>query len=233
MIAQSWVWRNGNLVCFDNVEARGNYDWDILLETYKKASQNILDISAKDESTKEQIKLVTFGGGYSKISKPKNKVPEDKIQTPRVDDYIYCDAKYEQFILASNGERELYYGDVKAQYKDTRKKPDRYVELSLLDREQKSSIIKKIRSIEFVKTGNIRMIDFDNYKYGSIANDWYILLNNNGEVECMLLENDSRAREELYDEIDKLEKTFTEMGVYADSKSVSGKVLSLVKGSEH
>lgn len=233
LIAQSWVWRNGNLVCFDNVEARGNYDWDILLETYKKASQNILDISAKDESTKEQIKLVTFGGGYSKISKPKNKVPEDKIQTPRVDDRIYCDAKYEQFILASNGERELYYGDVKAQYKDTRKKPDRYVELSLLDREQKSSIIKKIRSIEFVKTGNIRMIDFDNYKYGSIADDWYILLNNNGEVECMLLENDSRAREELYDEIDKLEKTFTEMGVYADSKSVSGKVLSLVKGSEH
>lgn len=233
LIAQSWVWRNGNLVCFDNVESRGNFDWDILLETYKKASQNILDISSKDEDTKEQIKLVTFGGGYSKISKPKEQVPRKKIQRPRVKGYIYTDARYDQFILASNGEQELYYGDVKAQYKDNRKKPERYTKLSLLDREQKSSIIKKIKSIEFSKMGIIRIIDFDNYKYASIADDWYILLNNNGEVECMLLENDDRARVELYDEIDKLGKTFTEMGVYADSKAVSGKILSLVKGSEY
>ncbi len=233
LIAQSWVWRNGNLVCFDNVETRGNYDYDILLEAYKQASKKILDISAKDESTKEQIKLVTFGGRYSRMSKPQNKVPEGKIQTPRVDKPIYCDAEYDQFILASNGEQELYYGDVKAQYKDTRKTPDKYTELSLLDREQKSSIIKRIRSIEYAKTGNIRIIDFDNYSYVSIADDWYILLKNNGEVECMLLDNDSRAREELYEEIDKLDKTFTEMGISADSKLVSGKVLSLVKGREN
>lgn len=233
LVAQSWVWRNGNLVCFDNVETRGIYDHDILLEAYKQASKKFIDISEKDESTKEQIKLVTFGGRYSRISKPKDRVPTDRIQTPRVDGQIYCDAEDEQFILASNGERELYYGDVKAQYKDDRKKIDRYVELTLLDREQKSSIIKKIKSIEFVKTGNIRNIDFDNYRYGAIADDWYILLNNNGEVECMLLDNDERAREELYDEIDKLDKTFTEMGVSADSKFVSGKVLSLVKGSVH
>ena len=233
LIAQSWVWRNGNLVCFDNVESRGNYDSDILLETYKKASQNIIEISSKDETTKEQIKLVTFGGGYSKISLPKRQVPRNKIQTPRVDNYIYTDASYDQFILASNGEQELYYGDVKAKYKDTRNKPDKYVELSFLDREQKSSIIKRIRSIEFTKTGNIRKIDFDNYKYATIADDWYILLNNDGEVECMLLENDDRARKELYDEIDKLEKTFTEIGIYANSKVVKGKVLSLIKGSEH
>lgn len=233
LIAQSWVWRNGNLVCFDNVESRGRYDWDVLLETYKKAAQNILEVSAKDEDTKEQIKLVTFGGSYSKISLPKEQVPRNKIQTPRVDNDIYTDASYDQFILASNGEQELYYGDVKAQYKDTRKKPDKYVELQLLDREQKSSIIKRIRSIEFTKTGNIRAIDFDNYKYACIADDWYILLNNNGEVECTLLENDNRAREELYEEIDKLEKTFTEMSVYANSKEVKSIVLSLVKGCEN
>lgn len=233
LIAQSWVWRNGNLVCFDNVETRGNYDYDILLATYQKAAENIINISTKEESTKEQIKLVTFGGSYSRISKPKESVSKDKIKMPRVDGYIYCDAKNSQFILASNGEKELYYGDVQAQYKDTRKEPDRYVELGLLDREQKSSIIKKIRAIEFAKTGNIRMIAFDNYKYGVIADDWYILLNNNGEVECVMLENDNRAKEELYKEIDQLEKIFSEMGVHSDSKIVKSKVLSLVRGSEH
>ena len=232
LIAQSWVWRNGNLVCFDNVETRGNYDWDILLETYKKASENILSVSSKDEDTKEQIKLVTFGGSYSRMTKPKEQIARDKIHTPRVDGYIYCDAEYEQYILASNGESELYYGDVNAQYLDTRKEPDKFVDLSLLDREQKSSIIKRIRAVDFSKSGNIRQLDFDNYCYAEISDDWYILINNNGDVECSLLESDNRARPELYDELDKLEKTFTKLGVRADSEKVKGKVLTLVKGSD-
>lgn len=230
LIAQSWVWRNGNLVCFDNVEARGNYDRNVLLNVYQKAAKNILDISSKDESAKEQIKLVTFGGAYSRIAKPKEMVPRDRIHTPRVNDYIYCDAKNEQYVLATNGEKELYYGDVKAKYKDMRKSPERYVDLSLLEREEKSSIIKKLKSIEFAKTGDIRVINFDNYMYASIADDWYILINNDGNAECMILNNDSRAIEELYAELDKLDKTFAEMNVNVDSKSVKTKVLSLVKG---
>ena len=158
-------------------------------------------------------------------------VPQNKIRTPRVDKKIYCDAKFEQYILASSNEQELYYGDVKAQYKDTRKKPDRYAELYLLDREQKSSIIKKIRSIEFSKIGNIRTINFDDYIYGAIADDWYILLKHNGEVECTLLENDSRAKEELYEEIARLDNIFTELSVHADAKVVREKVLSRVRGA--
>ena len=232
LVAQSWVWRNGNLVCFDNVETRGNYDYNTLLETYKKASKNIISSSLKDEDTKEQIKLVTFGGSYSKMEKPKEQVPKNKIQTPRVEGHIYCDAKYEQYILATNGETELYYGDVKAEYKDVRKKPIKYTNLSLLDREQKSGIIKKIRSIDFTKSGNIRTLEFDNYCYAEISDDWYILINNNGEVECSLVESDSRAISELYDELDELDETFKKLGVRADSSNVREKVLSLVKGSE-
>ncbi len=232
LIAQSWVWRNGNLVCFDNVETRGSYSYDDLLETYKKAAKNILSISSKDEDTKEQIKLVTFGGSYSRIALPKEQVSKNKLMTPRVDNWIYCDAKYNQYILDSNGENELYYGDVKAQYKDTRKEPEKYTNLSVLDREKKSSIIKKIRSIDFTKSGEIKTLDFDNYCYAEISDDWYILITNNGTVECTLLDSDARARTELYDELDKLEKTFKEYGVGVDSKEVKGKVLTLVKGSD-
>lgn len=232
LVAQSWVWRNGNLVCFDNVETRGRYDWDMLLETYKKASKNIIDISNKEESTKEQIKLVTFGGGYSKMSKPKEMVPREKIKTPRVDNHIYTDASWEQFILATTGDKELYYGDVKAQYKDSRKTPDRYTNIMSLSRDEKSSIAKRIKSIDFIKNQCTRTLDFDSYQYVAITDDWYILLTNNGDVECILLDADSRAKEEIYDELDKLEKTFSNMGIYQDSKQVSSKVLSLVKRGE-
>ena len=127
---------------------------------------------------------------------------------------------------------ELYYGDVKAMYQDRRKQPEQYVNLSSLDREEKSSLIKKIRSIDFSKTGNLRMIDFDNYCYATVAEDWYILLNNQGDVECMILENDNRAISELYDEIDTLEKKFRENNINQDAKAINKKILSLVKGSE-
>ncbi len=233
LIAQSWVWRNGNLVCFDNVESRGNYDQEVLLEVYKQAAHNLLSISVKDEGYKEQIKLITFGGSYSKIAKPKKRVPEDKIRLPRVKDHIYTDASHTQFILASNGEQELYYGDVKAEYRDLRKNPEQYANLMFLDREQKSTLIKKIRAIEFVKTGNVRTLNFEEYCYATVADDWYLLLKQSGEVECLLLENDKRARAELYDAIDALDKTFNKFGIEADSKFVRNKVLSLVKGSEH
>lgn len=233
LIAQSWVWRNGNLVCFDNVEARGNYDRSILLEAYKKASQEIIAISNKNEDTKEQIKLVTFGGGYSKIEKPNEKVPRSKIHTPRVDGSIYTDANYEQFILASNGEEELYYGDVKAQYKDIRSEVQRYSRLSLLEKEKKSSIIRKIREIDYLYYKESRIIDFESYAYAAIADDWYVLVLNNGETECVLLENDERARKEIYDEIDHLSKIFAEMGVQAQANQVGSKVLSFIdKGGE-
>lgn len=232
LIAQSWVWRNGNLVCFDNVESRGSFDYNILLETYKKASKDIIAVSSKNESTKEQVKLVTFGGGYSKIAKPKEKVPTGKIHTPRVEKHVYSDAEYEQFILASNGESELYYGDVQANYVDARSNIARYSRLSLLEREDKSNIIKKIREIDYIKNGNIREIDFNAYKYAALADDWYLLLTNTGEVECVLLDTDERAREEIYTEIDNLPKIFSEMGIGDEAKSVGGKVLALVKGSD-
>ena len=50
LIAQSWVWRNGNALCFDNVEARGNYSYDKLLEVYHKASGELLNISNEYEN---------------------------------------------------------------------------------------------------------------------------------------------------------------------------------------
>ena len=232
MVAQSWVWRNGNLVCFDNVETRSNYDWNKLLETYKKAAKNIIDISSKEESTKDQIKLVTFGGTYSNIAKPKEMVNSKDIRTPRVNGYIYTDASRDQYILATTGDKELYYGDVKAQYKDNRKNPDRYTNIIALSRDEKSSIAKRIRSIDFSNNHCLRTLDFDNYQYIAITDDWYILLTNNGDVESVLLDTDTRAREEIYDEIDNLEKTFDKMRIHQNPKIVSSKVLSLVKRGE-
>ncbi len=232
LIAQSWVWRNGNLLCFDNVETRGHYDWDILLETYKKAAQNILDISVKEESTKEQIKLVTVGISESKMSLPNQQIKGKDVKLPRVDDYIYTDARYGQAILATTGDKELYYGEVKAEYRDKRKTPGRYKNIMALSSEVKTSIVKRIRAIDFIKNHCTRPIDFNDYQYIAVTDDWYILLTNQGKVECVLLDSDSRARVEIYDEIDKLDDIFTKMGIREDSKQVSGQVLSFVKGSE-
>lgn len=226
LIAQSWVWRNGNLVCFDNVETKGKYNWDTLLEIYQEAAKKIQMISKKEESTKEQIKLVTFGGSYSKISKPNELVPKKEIKTPRVEQNIYTDARYEQYILSKDTEQELYYGDVSAQYQDTRKPPSKFSNPSNLEQEEKTFITKKIRSIDFSKTGNSSTINLEEYKYALIADDWYILLHNNGEVQCTLLDHDERAKEEMLVELDTL---LNDTSMDKDATEVKKKVLTFLK----
>ena len=65
-LAQSWVWRNGDVICFDSVEANRSwgeiYKDDIkLVDVYKKAANQILDISQDQEDDSQKVKVVTVG----------------------------------------------------------------------------------------------------------------------------------------------------------------------------
>ncbi len=200
LVAQSWVWRNGNLICFDNVETTDTYSERELLEIYKEASKKLIEISNKEEDTKESVKLITFGAGYSLIEKPEESVRGSDIHLP-LEEGVYSDAKREQFILAHSQNDDLYYGAVKAQYIDERKPVVKFDCLDSLPREQRSLIAKNLRAINYSKDQVVKEINFADYEYLCMNTDWYILISVNGEIESCVLSHDRRAKVEYASEL--------------------------------
>lgn len=194
LIAQSWVWRNGNALCFDNVEARGNYSYDTLLEIYQKASRELLDISNQTENETESLKVITYGTSESRMSRPE-KTFEGEL--PRVMENVgYSDAKYEQCVLAERKYKRLYYGDVVARYEDPRPKIKEYKDISTMSDEEIADLNRELDAIEYSKTGKSRETNVRNCRYVVCSKDWYITIGNNGQVTTQILTKDSRASEE-------------------------------------
>ena len=194
LIAQSWVWRNGNALCFDNVEARGNYSYDTLLEIYQKASGELLDISNQTENETESLKVITYGTSESRMSRPEKTF---KGELPRVMENVgYSDAKYEQCVLAERKYKSLYYGDVVARYEDPRPQIKEYKDISTMSDEEIADLNRELDAIEYSKTGKSRETNVRNCRYVVCSKDWYITIGNDGQVTTQILNKDSRAVEE-------------------------------------
>lgn len=194
LIAQSWVWRNGNVLCFDNVEARGNYSYDTLLDVYQKASEELLEISNQSENETESLKVITYGTSESRMSRPEKRF---EGTLPRVLENVgYSDAKYEQCILAETNHKDLYYGEVAARYEDPRPQIAEYKDINSMSNQEIEELNRQLDGIEYTSTGNTRKTNVRNCKYVAVSKDWYITITNNGRVEIQLLKKDSRAAEE-------------------------------------
>lgn len=194
LIAQSWVWRNGNVLCFDNVEARGNYSYDTLLEVYQKASEELIQTSAQSENETESLKVITYGTSESRMSKPKKTF---NGTLPRVlEDVGYSDAKYEQCILAEREHKDLYYGDVAAKYQDPRPLIREFRDIKTMSDKEVADLNKELDAIEYSNTRKTRETNVRRCKYVACSKDWYIAIADNGEVQIQILKNDDRATEE-------------------------------------
>lgn len=194
LIAQSWVWRNGNVLCFDNVEARGNYSYDTLLDVYQKASRELLEISNQSENETEKLKVITYGTSESKMSRPEKRF---EGTLPRVLENVgYSDAKHEQCILAETEHKNLYYGEVAARYEDPRPLINEYRDIKFMSNQEIKELNRQLDGIEYTSTGNTRKNDVRNCSYIAVSKDWYITITNSGQVEIQLLKKDSRAVEE-------------------------------------
>lgn len=195
LIAQSWVWRNGNVLCFDNVEARGNYSYDILLDVYQKASRELLEISNQAENEIESLKVVTYGTSESRMSKPEKEFNERIL--PRVLENVnYSDAIYEQYILAEIEHKSLYYGEVAIRYQDPRPQIKEYKEITNMSDEEIADLNRELDAIEYTKTGKSRETNVRKCRYVVCNKDWYIAIENSGKVTTQILNKDNRAIKE-------------------------------------
>ena len=183
-----------SVLCFDNVEARGNYSYDKLLEVYQKASQELIEISNQSENETESLKVITYGTSESRMSRP-TKTFEGTL--PRVlEDVGYSDAKYEQGILAEIEHSNLYYGEVAARYQDPRPQIREFRDIKSMSDKEIADLNKGLDAIEFTATSKTRDINVRNCRYIVCSKDWYISIDNDGQVTTQILRKDSRATEE-------------------------------------
>lgn len=194
-LTQSWIWRNGDVVCFDSVEAgsdtHGAYTDNInLVDVYKTAATEILDISERTESEEERVKVVTVGNSDFNF----NNLESVQGETPRPqerDVYVY-DSDY-QYVLNGTMPSDPRYEAVPAMYKDPRKKV--YVSLDILKEstDELDQALLRVDSIKYDATGNEEPTDLNTINQLLVGEDWYIKVNKSGEIEAEIINEDQDA----------------------------------------
>lgn len=198
-LTQSWVWRNGDVICFDSVEAGSSYHGinkdDIkLVDVYKRAAEQMLYTSQSVEDDIQKVKVVTIGKSDYTFQDLKPLVGD----VPRpLENNVYVYDSSRQHILAGSMPEEPRYGVVGAQYKDPRKKVAFINDVCDTDIDALDEIALNINSLRYQIYDEEKSIDFTNY-YKIISGDgWYILFNNDGGIEKGVLRGNGETIEEF------------------------------------
>ena len=197
-LTQSWVWRNGDIICFDSVEAgcpyHGMYEDNIrLVDVYKTAAQEMLYISSQTEDDMQKVKAVTVG----KTDYTFEDLEEVGIDVPRpLEENVYVRDSNSQKILAGEMPKEPRYGVVAAQYSDPRKK------IVIIDNEKNydidtlDDVALNVNSLRYQINKEEMPIEFSEYTKIISGDGWYILINHNGSIESGSLNGNRKTIEE-------------------------------------
>lgn len=151
LVAHSWIWRNGDLLCLDNIEISNCIDKVNFLDVYLRFADEIIDESFKYEGYNNCIKNVTIG--YTNFDKPieniekypclisntcdlekkdfgkrlgTNRTFVDSLPSP-IEEVAYTDSKNVQYLIKGNGIFNLGQSDYL--YKDKEREKNKVLTL--------------------------------------------------------------------------------------------------------
>jgi hypothetical protein len=196
-IAQSWVWRNGDVICFDSVEAgspyhEAYYDDIKIVDVYKQAAKELLNKSYQEEDEIQRVKIVTVGKSdylFKDLSLFKGDVPRPLEQ----DIYVY-DSSNQKILVGSNID-EIRYGNVGVQYKDPRPRVITINNLNNTDIDTIDELNININALRY-RINNELPVNLSDYNKLIYGKDWYILINNDNSIETGILNNNEIANKE-------------------------------------
>ena len=206
LVAQSWVWRNGNTICFDNIECitKDRVDSEVWFGCYEEATKQIYEASYQKESKKHRIKLITLGihpldKKINKLSHYPHLLQDDQkiLCKNKMADWlsrIYTDAKDEQVILYQEPEfliqdnqennREIYL--------DQRKEVERISKIK-----KDFFLLEKIKNhITSINALIGKTTPLDSIIDGVVGQDWYYYLNQDHQAYSGIFSYDPRAYQE-------------------------------------
>lgn len=205
LVAQSWVWRKGNYLCFDNIECikKEVANANIWVDCYIEATKKIYLESLKKEKDSERIKIITLGRNpkdvvieklnfYKKIENkeqlvvPTSKIP-DEIKT------IYTDANYKQIVLYKEKDFliENNNDDCNYIYLDKRDKIKQY------DLKRSILVLNELKD-KIIGINDIinKEIPMDNIINGVVSKDWYYCVDKENNSYSAIFSYDPRAHHE-------------------------------------
>lgn len=208
-LTQSWVWRNGDVVCFDSVESgspvHGAYNDNInLFDVYKEAAEEILHNSQECEDPNQSIKLVTIGRSDFNFNQELN---EYKGEVPRpIEKDVYVADSYRQKILAGYQRDEIRYGHVGAEYFDPRNKPISVADVPKTDIDELDKIMLLVDALRYQINGTKEPLEIDTCQSIYCGDGWYIILYKDGDIEKGVINDDELTKKEYNIFLNRLDK---------------------------
>ena len=210
IVAYSWVWRQGEVLCFDNIEVTENsYKLEnpeyIIYTAYKNAADAIRKVTNEKENS--GIKLVIIGRNDIDVSNQfidklerVNDYTENLFK-PNSEDNLYLeDSSKKQLILSGKYSDDLKTDDVEPIYKYRRKEVKRFSDID------KEDLRKKINSIYFdycLENNNKYEKITTNYLDGYINEDWFVGYKEDNTYDFYHRGNDDRLFKEIEPYIEK------------------------------
>ena len=217
LIAHSWLWRNGNVLCLDNIEVAKSIKSVDFLDVYLNFADKILEKSKEIEPQGTCLENVTVGRNSfdkpvdglenykryavvdpSNLIKPTSaSIIVDKLPAPS-EQNIYSDAKKVQILLKGNG--DFMYYDNECYYKDERKA---VLGFDAFDKTNIEEVLLKVNALRYIKAerdnclNKFELSDEDDYVEVWCNDDWYIAVDKKGNVEKFALTFNEETKQEM------------------------------------
>lgn len=190
IIAYSWVWRAGHVLCFDNIEITSevtsipNYE-SLILDIYRLASKEIMSISASNEE--KPIKASIIGANpidvlFPELKKltPVKSFVKEHFKPNNSDKLYLTDSKEYQYLLEGKIDESINTEDAAPIYKYQRPKIREFSSVPYKE------LKRELNSIYFdycIYVNRAYQPIKDIYESGYLGEDWFIGYKANGEYD--------------------------------------------------
>lgn len=218
LIAHSWLWRNGDLLCFDNIEVAKDIKNIDFFNVYLEAISKILNVSTTMEDSTTCLKNITIGRTSfdipcheldkylclkvmsKNITNKSNIIIQEKLPKP-IEPNLYLDSKHTQYLIA--GTTNFCLGEINPCYQDARSPIMYYQANELYSNDYLKILSKKLNSLTYLKAkknnqlDSYELIDINDFQEIYCNDDWYYIIYKNGQTDDFIYSFDERANLEM------------------------------------
>ncbi len=199
IVAYSWVWRCGDVLCFDNIELTEEIEKvkdfeSAIYEIYLQAAKTITEITRQEKN--KGIKLVLIGRNpidiknkYIDNLKPLKDLSNNMFKPSSKEELYLKDSSENQVILYGEYSDELETNDVEPIYLYERPKVQEFKDID------EDTLEERINSIyyDYCLQNSIKYHYLENkYKSGYIGEDWFIGRKKDNSFDFFYNDNDKR-----------------------------------------